>query len=321
MPEPQTIDAKILGKLRKVWAMRGSSYAGERNAAELRAAEIVAKFGYELHHVEQLLATNGGPVTAAREGDRNRRRRSSSKRAAVIQRYGSEEAVLAWQPREKLLRQAVEHCCTFKTDRPGWIASINGWRGNLLEKPSRLATKLISMAYPLPRNITEARAEYDYWMSRNEDIRLIYAEHDDDLCHVGEEQLDLPAILRQDIVEELIATGLQAISAGEVLLRFRYMSELEHLDEIQQALLRDVEYLAAAEMRAVVQNGQDTEGVWRNTKQRRSAIEAMLSNVDTRLLADREIARRLGVSPQTVGNIRRRLNGTATRASHSRKFA
>jgi DNA-binding Lrp family transcriptional regulator len=40
---------------------------------------------------------------------------------------------------------------------------------------------------------------------------------------------------------------------------------------------------------------------------RREEVIRLLSNVDTTTLADREIARMVGVSPQTVGNIRRRI--------------
>ena len=174
LPHQHSIDAKTLEKLRKVWAMRGSEHAGERAAAEQQAARIVAPFGYQLHHVERLLATNGKPILEAWDsGDRKRRQQQASKRVAVIRRYGSLEAALAWQPREKLLRQAVAHLCTFQTGRPDWVTAIDGWSHDSPDRPSRRVIRLLSRAYPMPASITEAQAEYDYWTARDEDLQLV----------------------------------------------------------------------------------------------------------------------------------------------------
>jgi DNA-binding CsgD family transcriptional regulator len=65
------------------------------------------------------------------------------------------------------------------------------------------------------------------------------------------------------------------------------IADLEHLVKIQQAS---------------VHNGQIL-----NTTERREEILRMLSNMDTVALSDREIARRVGASPQTVGNLRHRM--------------
>ena len=47
-------------------------------------------------------------------------------------------------------------------------------------------------------------------------------------------------------------------------------------------------------------------------KQRRQLVRDLLSNPETAGLKNREIGRRVGVSPTTVGNIRRQLTATAT---------
>jgi hypothetical protein len=44
--QQHTIDPETFDKLRKVWAMRGSTHAGERAAAEQAAVRLVARFGY-----------------------------------------------------------------------------------------------------------------------------------------------------------------------------------------------------------------------------------------------------------------------------------
>ncbi len=51
-----------------------------------------------------------------------------------------------------------------------------------------------------------------------------------------------------------------------------------------------------------VQSGQPTT----SPSARRIEVLRLLSNVDTAHLTDREIARRTGVSPQTVGDLRRK---------------
>jgi hypothetical protein len=315
--QQHTIDRETFNKLRKVWAMRGSTHAGERAAAEQAAVRLVARFGYGLHDIEQLLANGGQPIlkTAWEQEEKNRRQRHAAEREAVIRRYGSLEAVLAWQPREQLLREAVAHLCVFKKAKPDGVVSIDGWTLSSPRAAPRRVMRLLSEAYRLPATITEAQEEFGYWATRDRDLCLAL-ESDP-----ANGQLDLPAWLRYQIVGDLLGTGLRANSISEVLLRQRHLVNSGMFSaEIEDAVLRDLEHLAAGECRAGVQIGQsattiDQSGVRHATaKQRRAAVIELLSNLDTRTLADREIARRVGVSPQTVGNIRRRLGQNPGRA-------
>ena len=65
------------------------------------------------------------------------------------------------------------------------------------------------------------------------------------------------------------------------------IADLEHLAKIRQASVHNRHILT--------------------TTERREAILGMLSYTDTVALSDREIARRVGASPQTVGNLRHRM--------------
>jgi DNA invertase Pin-like site-specific DNA recombinase len=82
-------------------------------------------------------------------------------------------------------------------------------------------------------------------------------------------------------------------------------------EEVEEGLIEDLEHFAALEKSAGVHFGRapgahDTVPL-RTATERRAEVKRLLSNVDTAHLSDREIARRVGVSPQTVGNIRRRM--------------
>jgi DNA-binding CsgD family transcriptional regulator len=95
--------------------------------------------------------------------------------------------------------------------------------------------------------------------------------------------------------------------ANDVLIRQRYFLDRDFSDmpEIEKAVLADLEHLKKMAERVPpqpVQNGQART----TASDRRAEVVRLLSNVDTSRLSDREIGRRIGVSPQTVGNIRRK---------------
>ena len=68
-------------------------------------------------------------------------------------------------------------------------------------------------------------------------------------------------------------------------------------------MLADLEHLARTQTTPIspVQTGHHATAT-----ARRAEVERLLSDPATATLPDRKIARRVGVSPQTVGNIRRR---------------
>lgn len=199
--------------------------------------------------------------------------------------------------REQQLRAAVRQWSTFHRPPRRWTQAIDGWTLASLAEPPQRVLDALRGAYPLSDTTTAAAAEYAMWQRRDRDLGLMLGDTTDS-------QLDLPARLRQGIVERLLATGLRATSVADVLARQRYLVDLEEsASEIERAVLLDLEHLTAAATPAPApaQAGQAS-----STAARRAEVLRLLSNLDTARLPDREIARRAGVSPQTVGSLRRK---------------
>jgi hypothetical protein len=331
MPHAQPLDAANRIKLEKIWAMRGSAHAGERRNAEALAARLVHRFGYTVADVPALLrgekpaqpdtkqhqtsgqtsgfaANNMNDSARARaraEQEQKRHRAQAPERAEVLRRYGGLEAVVAWTERERLLRAAVARWSKFHDwPLPGWTKSIDGYQHGI-GKVSERVLRALSEAYPLPTTISAAAAEFAMWQRRQRDLMLVV---ENDLL---ESYLDMPAALRRDIVAALLQTGLRATAVSELVLRYRHMLDADfQMPEVEQAILTDLEHLAALEETAGVQNGRAapaSDRPTRTARERSAEVRRLLSNMDTARLSDREIARRVGVSPQTVGNIRRRM--------------
>ena len=323
--------------LKKVWALASSPNPGEAMAARDRARVMVEREGKTLADIPELLGQKKASSTAPQPSpdgfsfydtnnpdhmrewaaaDRGRRAkraaRETPERAEVLARYGSLDAVLAWTDREQRLRASVAVWSVFeKPPQQGRTVSITGYQMDDSGKPPDKIIRALSRAYPLPATITEAAAEYADWEQRDRDLGLVLEDTSD-------QQLDLPACLRREIVRDLLETGLRATSIHEVLIRQRHLVASEMSEpEIDQAVLLDLEALVAAS----VHNGQtgtkpvnDPFGRVQTPQpktagQRRAEVLRLLSNLDTCKLPDREIARRIGVSPQTVGNLRRKMTG------------
>ncbi len=309
MQQRPPLDQKTVDKLRKIWAMRGSNYSGEREAAENRALFLIDPFGYELDDVERLLQKNGQsiPETASQFADRVRRKREAPARAELIRKYGSRESVVAWQPLELRLRKAVASISTFGFGhRKEWVETLDGFGFFQASNLPQHVLELIASAHPLPATIGGAYEEAKYWRERDRELGLIF--FDTINC-----QLDLPAYARFRLVERLLTEKLQSNSLDEVLLRARYGNENFPGDElIEQAILRDIERLVANPPCEHFQTGRGGDDKHQHqpqsTTSRRLEVEALLANRETAALSDREIARRVRVSPMTVGNARRRLS-------------
>ncbi len=325
-----------LALLAKVWALAGSANAGEAAAARERARTMVEREGKTLADVPGLLRGHAKPAAAGQEApqhspggfafydtnnpahlaawaerDRKRRedqaRRDAPGRAEVLARYGGLDAALAWTEREQLLRASVAAWSVFeKAPRERWTFSVDGHQLESSSEPSARVLHALSTAYPLPSTVTDAAAEFAAWEDRDRDLGLV-------LESAGASQLDLSAYLRRDMVRTLLETGLRSVSIAEVLIRQRHAVASDMSEpEIEKAVLADLEHLAALTAHRDVQNGQAAEAAppsfeWSTATARRHRVRELLSHVDTAGLPDREIARRVGVSPQTVGNLRRQM--------------
>jgi hypothetical protein len=245
-----------------------------------------------------------------------RERQLAERKAAVIAKYGSVEAAVARDAREQVLHDAARPWLrgpNKPTNRSHlwlagrWHKTMDGWDGHgfgpdAKKKPGPECCAALDAALPLPRTIREAHDEYRYWRERDDEIGLVLD------CY-GDEQLDLPAAYRLDRVRDLLETVLRASNLDDVLIRQRYLVDRESsMPEVEKAVLADLEHLARMQAAppAPVQNGREISGAGSTARARRAEVLRLLSNMDTAGLSDREIARRVGVSPQTVGNIRRR---------------
>lgn len=265
------------------------------------------------------------PEFVAKRAEQDRKR--DARRAEILARYGSVEAVYAETEREAALRGACETMTVWdcRPDREGNY-TLDGWGclSRREEVPSRVRAA-VSAAWPLPPTLTEAWAEF-----------IAAEEHESDrqTMHDGEHFPELWAEVRRYLVEDLLDT-LPAASIADMLMR---QSWLEHLNEqgfsrsierdaiLLASLRADIERMAvqfgrpakaeaqaASPRPAPVQSGQADEGsqpaypARRTTADKRRDVLALLAagRPDGGPLTDREIARRAGVSPTTVGAIRR----------------
>ncbi|MEI7606636.1 MAG: DUF2786 domain-containing protein [Rhodospirillaceae bacterium] len=342
-----TVDFEKLGK---ILALAGSNHDGEALAALKKAGAMLKAGGMSFTDIAQKLKapasvqfkqfgwpppqqpkpkpkpkgyTVGGVTWESREVyeahcDRQaaqreaERARYAPQRAAVLEKYGSELAAIARDPREQALHDAAAPWLEGPNSlEPGyehlagrWHDSVGGWkRYDFGRHPVAECRAAIEAALPLPRTIREARDEVRYWDERN-----------DELCHAleswGEEQLDLPAAYRREMVRRLYEIELPIRTLDDLHIRLLYAVEADTKDDVCRAAPSNLD----AFERLVV-NGASVppchvesvqSGHPHTASARRCAVLDMLSNPNTANLPDREIARRAGVSPSTVGALRRK---------------
>ncbi|KMO39067.1 hypothetical protein [Methylobacterium aquaticum] len=285
------------------------------------------------------------PEQKAWQAERDRER--ASRRAELLDVYGSQEAVFADTPREAAMRAACEPLITRRPITGGEIDTLDGWSG-VFDGRSKLPDSVrdaVSGAWPLPRTVAEAWAEFDEAEALDTDRAVFFYEYSPE--HWVE--------ARRYVLEELLNT-LPARSLNDLRARlswFDYHNAREiHPDPAEErvrlATLRaDIERMGARirerdgnptppvevsrspdPASSPVQSGRPVdppdagnqpceEGASRpaypsrrtNAEKRRAVLDLLRSNADDpgNAVSDREIARRAGVSPQTVGNIRRAL--------------
>ncbi|MDG5494162.1 hypothetical protein [Niveispirillum sp. BGYR6] len=309
-----------VAKLAKVLALADSANAGEAATAIETARRMLAREGKRLVDLVSGLApapaAPAPPPAPPRPHQQQPRHSPPPPRqgdapmevAQVIARYGSREAALAPCSREKLLRAAVARWARPQEaplDR--WTRSLDGWTTASLPRhmPPDIR-RAVETAYSLPTTIAGALAELEYWERRDRELAALVphrAEGND-----GQTHLDLPAHARAIVIRRLMEHGLRAQTAQDALARAEYWrARAGRGSWMEAALLEDLRHLARLEG-AVEQNDEDKgkPSHFRTASERREEVVRMLTDPETASLSDREIARRVGVSPQTVGNLRRR---------------
>lgn len=301
-------------KLRKLKAlMDGSKTLGERQAAKRKAEALATRAGMPLWQAlskltsqPTILRSTGGPSFADifrnMEDEEERRnpghkarmaKERADKEAARLARcnelaaqYGSLEAVFEPTEIEAALRDGLAHL-----EDPA--NSMWGYEGFTRGDPTPAMWEAIRGAVHVPETLPEALALYRAQDALGTDRYTIddhfTPEHWSDAW--------------RSALERLLDTMPDPTPEG-VAARIDWMLDLATGDYSRGAD-RDEVVLAAlkadfAAMTAAVQTGQP-----QSQQQRRAAVLDLLRDHPT--LTDREIARRAGVSPTTVGNQRRKM--------------
>ncbi|MBK3398927.1 helix-turn-helix domain-containing protein [Methylobacterium ajmalii] len=253
------------------------------------------------------------PEALAERAERDRQR--LKKAADLVAEYGSEQAIFADTEIEAACRAACEPLLG-----PGeaWntLYRLDGWDGYGRRSMPASVRAAVSQAWPLPSTVAAAWAEYqafDKLITDRYVVDYYFNPH-------------AYSSARQYVVEERInnlpAADLCDIKARVAWLDYWAHSEIEQdVDDAKLALasLRsDIERLSVQFGQAqpapegasddldtpkpqAVQTGQRPT----TRAERRAAAAALISEG----LTDREVARRLGISPTTVGAIRRAQQG------------
>jgi len=318
-----------VAKLAKVLALADSANAGEAAVAVETARRMLAKEGKRLVDLIAGLDLPQPTPAPAAEPPTPRSQPPSPRdhsppppprsgqapleAQVVINRYGSQEAALAPCSREKLLRAAVARWARpLEAPLERWTRSLDGWTAASLPRhmPPDIR-RAVETAYSLPTTIAGALAELEYWERREREIAALWsrlAQGDGAATY-----LDLPAHARAIVIRRLVEHGLRAQTAQEALARAEYWRARNGRGSwVEAALLEDLRHLARLENTS--EQSEEDQGKpthFRTASERREEVMRLVTDAATAGLSDREIARRVGVSPQTVGNLRRRAGASA----------
>ncbi|OWJ74854.1 helix-turn-helix domain-containing protein [Haematobacter genomosp. 1] len=295
-------------KLRKVRAlMDGAKTDGERRAAKAKAEVLAARAGMTLQQALPKLDVakpaapqSGNPFTgfadwmearepgykaeqARRRADREANRLARCKE--LLAEYGSEKAVFFPTDLEKRLRRALLPLREGGDSFQGWVT------GN----PTPAMWAAIQAASPLPDTLQGIWAEHAAWEKLVSD-RITFEPYYDAPAHVRARQAALERHMDRTPAPSI--EGMRARLAWLAHLNDRGFTGDIHDDEAMIATLRaDFEAIAAG-MQSPLAGEPHRPG------HRRTAVLDLLATEPD--LSDRQIARRVGCSPQTVGNWRRR---------------
>lgn len=272
--------------------------------------------------------------------------RYAARRAEILKEFGTVRAFLDATPLELLLLKAGK---PFVTKRSSYedvcgttrqcAAEFAGARGHHFEVKNidPRAVDAIRSAYLFPTSICGAFEELKQWDKLERD-RAHFYDHQ-------EYYFDLPIELRIELLREVMRHQ-PVTSWADMDARFHYKSyswQQQWIDEraFEDAewsrLFGDVQILrnlnlhnggggvqdgqadahAGVAQSTAKRSGQPNVTTYGDNRRTNAAIrKAVLSMLDSHPeLSDREISRRVGVSPQTVSNWRKRLASNPTRAA------
>ncbi len=326
-------------RLGKLLAMASSDNDGEALAALRKAKDMLADAGLDFKDVADRVRGSATPAVQFGRGKASagsghasfnfddfmeakdpgwktkrakeqaeRERGEAERRAAIVAKYGSIEAAVRRSAWEQALHDAALPWLSKPNAAPEgkpwmagrWHRDMGGYSAASfsLDATDPKCRAALEAAIPMPPTVRAAREEYRAWCAR--DAELIAA-----LGRAGDTYLDLPASWRRTRVGSLADADMPLRTLDDLHVRMEIMSD----DDFDYGLDPMVSILDAFE-RLVI--GADTapgpvhSGHPTSASDRRAAVLSMLSSVDTAGWSDRAIAKACGVSPTTVGALRRR---------------
>lgn len=314
-----TLDTAKLAKVRAL--MDRGATEGERAAARRKAESIAKVAGLTLDAALSKLDDRpeakprsffdgfddwmeakepGYKARAARERAERLAKRNAQK-ASALRRFGSEAAIIAETPQEALLSAAVAPLKVWKDyEWEGrtlrYVTSLDGWgESSLLRELPISVRSAVENAYAMPATLAGALGEWKQWDDLN-GLRQLFTE--------DEYHTPLWIRARMDILEEMLTHASDPTPKG-VEARIKWL----HYWAAERQTSRGDEAETLTALRADIglikmdaSPGQPASP-WRSAD-KRAAVLSMLA--DHPGLSDREIARRLSVSPQTVNTWRKK---------------
>lgn len=318
-------------KFRKVHSlMMGGATDGERSAARARAIAMATKAGMTLPEAVSKLDTKPaapfvnvfagfddwmeekepGWKTKKAQEKVERNSRDALRRAEILKQYGSERALFARTEREALLDEAIAPLVSkwsYWTDDDGVefrsAEVIDGHEPKhgswWIDDITPAIRGAVTNAYPWPSKLDAALREVQFWDRLRWDRGLFC----DEWNHYAEVECRI-ALLEQALKGGQPATCWEDVDARFAWKRYEFsrqwLDPMEPNDPFLARVEADIATLRAKEVPTV---GSPSLSPRTNAEKR----EAVLSMLDAHPeFSDREIARRVGVSPQTVNTWRRK---------------
>lgn len=311
-------------KFRKVHClMTGGATEGERAAAKNRCEALARKAGLTLEDAVSKLDSTSETHDwrdvfrdMSQESRDKDQQRKEARRADALSRYRTVFEVFEPTPQEVALRKAVQ---PFSDFFPAKDASGRKYTRTIkldkcssyvrFRKLSQRAKTAIENAYPMPNTLRAALDEVKAWR----ELRL-----DREAFGWVEYELELEVQARIAILEEVLnnepVTSWDDMEARFDWNLFDWKSQwldpdTEREDPFFDRVSADIKALRklyeAAPKEPESRSSDENRRMSRTNAEVRKAVLSMLdSNPE---LSDREISRRVGVSPQTVGNWRKRV--------------
>ncbi|CDN91781.1 winged helix-turn-helix domain-containing protein [Agrobacterium tumefaciens] len=329
-------------KFRKVHVLitKGAT-DGERASAKGRCEAMAKKAGLSLKQAVSKLDASAAPKPAGffddfadwmeerepgfkakrSKEEAEREARYAKRRAEILREFGTLKAFFDPTTEEQLILDAAKPfitavekyedvCGTIREQ----ITGYGGSRGSFVTagKVSAAALDAVKNAYPFPTSILDAFAELKRWDKLERDRACFYDHH--------EFYFDTPVELRIDQLRGVMRS-MPVTSWADLEARFWYKSyawqqqwldEKDFEDDEWARLFADFQILRASAKNGHPPQEPDTAHPAQNGRRtnadKAADVKSLLqSNPE---LSDREISRRVGVSPQTVGNWRTRLAQT-----------